>query len=136
GGLEQTKEEHRQARGVQVVEHLIQDVRYGARSLLKTPGFTMVAALTLALGLGANTAMFSVVYGVLLRPLPYADPASLIVLNETTPKVGTVSVSYPNFADWRAQSRAFTAMAIVADLAANLGGVSQPESVEIEAVSS
>jgi len=136
GGLEQTKEAHRQARGIDVAEHVIQDVRYGARSLLKTPGFTMVAALTLALGLGANTAMFSVVYGVLLRPLPYADPASLIVLNETTPKVGTVSVSYPNFADWRAQSRAFTAMAIVADLAANLGGVSQPESVEIEAVSS
>ena len=65
-----------------------------------------VALLTLALGIGANTAIFSVVYGVLLRPLPYHDPSRVIVLNETTPKVGTVSVSYPNFLDWRAQSHA------------------------------
>jgi putative ABC transport system permease protein len=114
----------------------MQDVRYGVRSLRKTPGFTLVAALTLALGLGANTAMFSVVYGVLLRPLPYDDPASLVVLQETTPKVGSVAVSYPNFQDWRAQSHAFSGLAIVADLAANLGGVSQPENVEINAVSS
>jgi predicted permease len=136
GGLEQTREAHRQARGIDMVEHLMQDVRFGVRSLLKSPGFTIIAALTLALGLGANTAMFSVVYGVLLRPLPYEDAASLIVLHETTPKVGSVSVAYPNFEDWRTQSRAFSSMAIVADSAANLGGVSQPENVEIEAVSS
>ena len=136
GGLEQTKEAHRQARGIQILEYLMQDVRYGARSLLAAPGFTFMAALTLALGLGANTAMFSVVYGVLLRPPPYQDSASVMVLHETTPKVGSVSVSYPNFEDWRAQSRTFSGMAIVADLAANVGGVAQPEYLEVNAVSS
>src|ERR1700735_5367384 len=96
---------------------LIQDIRYGLRMLRKSPGFTVVALLTLALGIGANTAIFSVVYGVLLRPLPYQDPSRLIVLNETTPKVGTVSVSYANFLDWRAQSHMFSKMAAVASVA-------------------
>jgi len=135
GGLEQMKEECRQARGVTIVEHLVQDVRYGLRSLRKTPGFTIVAVLTLGLGIGANTAMFSVVYGVLLRPLPYADASSLVVMRETTPKVGAVSVSYPDFLDWRAGSRAFSAMANVSSLDVNLGAVSQPETIRADAVS-
>ena len=108
GGIDQVKEECRDARGVRFVETLFQDLRYALRTLRKSPGFTAVALFTLALGIGANTAIFSVVYGVLLRPLPFRDPSRLIVLNETTPKVGYVSVSYPNFLDWRAQSRAFS----------------------------
>ncbi len=136
GGLDQVKEECRNVRGVTLVEHLIQDVRYGVRSLFKAPAFTVVSVLTLALGLGANTAIFSVVYGVLLRPLPFADPSKLVVLHETTPQVGTVSVSIPNFLDWRADSRTFAAMSVVVDLDVDLAGVSQPENISAQAVSS
>jgi putative ABC transport system permease protein len=141
GGLDQVKEECREARGVHMMENLFQDVRYGLRMLRKSPGFTVVALLTLALGIGANTAIFSVVYGVLLRPLPYQNPAGLIVLNETTPKVGTVSVSYPNFMDWRVQSHMFSKLAAVESVAFNLAGVDpagadQPENISGAAVSS
>jgi putative ABC transport system permease protein len=140
GGLDQVKEECREARGVHLLETLLQDMRYGLRMLRKSPGFTVVALLTLALGIGANTAIFSVVYGVLLRPLPYQDPSRLIVLHETTPRVGTVSVSYANFLDWRAQSRAFSKMAAVSSVAFNLAGLGsgldQPENISGAAVSS
>jgi predicted permease len=141
GGLDQVKEECREARGVQILETLFQDVRYALRMLRKSPGFTAIALLTLALGIGANTAIFSVVYGVLLRPLPYQDPSRLIVLRETTPKVGTVGVSYANFQDWRAQSRAFSKLAAVESVAFNLAGVDpagadQPENISGAVVSS
>ena len=99
GGVEQTKEKYRERRGLPLLETLWQDIRYGQRMLRKSPGFTAVAILTLALGIGANTAIFSFVYGVLLAQLPYHDAYRLVVLNETTPRVGNVSVSYPNFLD-------------------------------------
>ena len=141
GGLDQVKEECREARGVYMMETLFQDIRYGLRMLRKSPAFTAVALLTLALGIGANTAIFSVVYGVLLRPLPYHDPAGLIVLHETTPKVGIVSVSYPNFLDWRAQSHMFSKLAAVETVEFNLAGVDpagadQPENISGAVVSS
>ncbi|HXT73904.1 MAG TPA: ABC transporter permease, partial [Candidatus Angelobacter sp.] len=117
------------------LEHLGQDLRFAFRMFAKNPGFTAVAILTLALGIGANTAIFSVVYGVLLQPLPYKDASRLVVLNETTPKVGTVSVSYPNFLDWRQQCHAFSPMAAVHDVGFNLAGVNQPENISGEAVS-
>jgi len=135
GGFDQVKEECRDARGVQLMETFIQDVRYALRTLAKSPGFTAVALLTLALGIGANTAIFSVVYGVMLAPLPYQDSGRLMVLNETTPKVGSVSISYPNFLDWRAQSHSFSEMAVVAQTSWNMAGGSQPENVNGEAVS-
>src|SRR5580693_2983375 len=135
GGLDQLKEECREARGVQLMETLFQDLRYALRTLRKSTTFTCVALLTLALGIGANTAIFSVVYAVLLRPLPYHDPSSVIVLNETTPKVGTVSVSYPNFLDWRAQSHGFSEMTAVCGVGFNLAGISQPENISGKAVS-
>jgi len=135
GGTDQIKEECRDARGIGFVETTMQDLRYGLRTLRKSPGFTSVALFTLALGIGANTAIFSVVYGVLLRPLPFTDPARIVVLNETTPRVGLVSVSYPNFLDWRAQSRTFSAMAGVNTVSFNLAGISRPENIRGEAVS-
>lgn len=135
GAIERVKEEGREARGVRLIESAIQDLRYGVRMLRKSPGFTAIAVLTLAIGVGANTAVFSVVYGVLLEPLPYQDSSRLVLLNETTPKVGDVSVSYPNFLDWRSQSRNFSQMAAVHGVGFNLSGVNQPESIDGEAVS-
>jgi putative ABC transport system permease protein len=117
------------------LEQLLQDLRYGLRMLWKSPGFTLVAVLTLALGIGANTAIFSVVYAVLLRPLPYHDASRLILMNETTPRVGTVSVSYLNFLDWRKQSTAFAQMATVHQVGFNLTGVARPEVIRGLAVS-
>ena len=136
GGLDQIKEECQDAWGTRLFETLLQDLRYGSRVLCKSPGFTIIALLTLALGIGANTAIFSILYGILLRPLPYQDAARLIMLRETTPRVaGTVSVSYPDFLDWRAQNTAFSEMAAVNSVGFNLSGIDQPENVSGQAVS-
>ncbi len=135
GGLEQMKEECRDVRGVALFETLAQDLRYGWRTLLKSPGFTAAALFTLALGIGANTAIFSVVYAVLLQPLPFRDPARLVLMHETTPRVGDVSVSYPNFQDWRAQSHTFSEMSAVTNVGFNMTGATQPEEVRGLAVS-
>ncbi len=134
GGNEQVKEECRRARGVQPFENFLQDVRYGARVLRKAPGFTITALLTLALGIGANTALFSAVYGVLLRPLPFSDASRLVVMNETTPRVGRVAVSFPNFLDWRAQARSFSAIAAATGVGFDLTGVDRPRSISGQAV--
>jgi putative ABC transport system permease protein len=92
-----------------------QDLRYGIRMLVKSPGFTAVAVLTLALGIGANTAIFSVVNGVLLRPLPFKDSARLVSLRETIGKDRVNPVAYPNYLDWRASSQSFEEMAAFTD---------------------
>ncbi|MGE5647459.1 MAG: ABC transporter permease [Acidobacteriota bacterium] len=89
----------------------MQDLRYGLRMLARTPGFTAVAIIALALGIGANTAIFSVVNAVLLRPLPYHEPDRLVQLRESSPDFSNMSVAVPNFKDWRDQSRSFSAMA-------------------------
>ena len=135
GGLDQVKEECQEASGVHIAETLLQDIRYGLRTLRRSPGFAFAALITLACGIGANTTIFSLLYGVLLRPLPYTDAARLVVLNETTPRVGLVSVSYPNFLDWRAQSHTFSSLSAVTQVGFNLSGVSQPESITGDAVS-
>jgi len=137
GAVEAIKEDYRAERGLLFIESLLQDLRYGLRALRKSPGFTAIAVLTLALGMGANTAIFSFVYGVLLAPLPYHDASRLVVLNETTPRVGNVSVSYLNFLDWRAQSSSFSQMAYVEKMGFNLAGagVSQPENISGDSVS-
>ena len=95
------------------METLFQDLKYGARMLLRQPGFTVIAVIALALGIGANTAIFSVVNAVLLKPLPFADADKLVIVYETALRRGSLrsNASYPNFADWRAQNQVFERMA-------------------------
>jgi putative ABC transport system permease protein len=135
GNVTHVKEETRDVWRLLWLEQLLEDIGFGLRLLRKNPGFTAVAILTLALGIGANAAVFSVVYAVLLRPLPYKAPSGLIVLHETTPRVGDVSVSYQNFFDWRAASHTFVQMAAVQSVGFNLAGITQPETINGDAVS-
>jgi len=90
---------------------MLNDLRYALRTLAASRGFTIAAVLTLALGIGANTAIFTAVYGVLLKPLPYGDPNSLVRISETR-RGGSWNVSYPNYLDWRARNHVFESMAI------------------------
>ncbi len=129
GGVEQVKEECRDAWGVRFVETLFQDIRFGLRMMAKNPGFTTVAVLTLALGIGANTAIFSVVNTVFLRPLPYPDAGRLVVINESSKSTPECPVSYPNFLDWQAQNQVFEHMAVFQGEALTLVGVKVPESM-------
>jgi hypothetical protein len=80
---------------------MMQDLRYGARMLVKNPGFSAVIVLTLALGIGANAALFSIVNGVLLNPLPYPQPEQLVSLHQSKPNFPTGAISYPNLLDWQ-----------------------------------
>jgi MacB-like periplasmic core domain len=130
GGMERTKEECREARGLTLLEHLTQDVRFALRMLRKSPGFAIAAILTLALGIGANTAIFSFIDGILLRSLPVKDPQQLVVLRwsaHTSPKLkghsdygdcrnlpGDCSFSLPFFKNLRDHINAFSGMAAFA----------------------
>ena len=101
------------------MKNLVNDIRYGFRQLLKQPGYTLLAIATLALGIGANTAIFTAINAVLFKPLPIADEARVVVLQQFRPDHNEVKqdpnygVSYLNFSDWRARSQSFSAMAIV-----------------------
>ena len=122
------------------VENMIEDIRYGLRALRKSPGFTAVAVLTLALGIGANTAIFSVVNAVMFQPLPFRDPGRLMVVWHTPPQksfpgVTKFVVSPANYLDWRDQNHVFEQMSALGFRKFNLTGMGQPESVEGRAVS-
>lgn len=106
-----------------------QDIKYGARMLLKNPGVTIIVIIALALGIGANSAIFSVVNAVLLRPLPYEESDRLVFLNEKSSKLDEMSISYPNFTDWRNQNQTFEKMGVYNRASYNLTGSGEAERI-------
>src|SRR3712207_635913 len=111
------------------METFLRDVRYAGRMLRRSRAFTAAAVLTLALGIGANTAIFSVVNAVLLRPLPYPDSDRLVIMWEKTPEMET-SVSYPNFKDWAAEQQVFAQLGATRLQSFNLTGAGEPERLQ------
>jgi len=109
------------------METLLQDLRYGLRMLAKSPGFTAIAVLTLALGIGTNTALFSVVNGVLLNPLAYPQSGQLVALYGKTPGFDQASINYPNFLDWQRDTQTFSSMAIYRNQDYNFTGTGETE---------
>jgi len=122
--------------GTRLFEEFLQDLRYAARMLRKNPAFTLIAVLTLALGIGANTALFSVVNGVLLNPLPYPHPEQLVTIHESKPNFDRGSISYPNFRDWQKNNRTFASMAIARGYGYSLTGLGDAEQVRARFISS
>jgi len=115
---------------------LLQDLIYGLRWLRKNPGFTVLSVLMLAVGIGVNTAMFSVINAVLLRPLPYPEPDRIVFMNESGPEIKNRMVSYPNFVDWRARNQVFESISTIRGWSANITGTDKPESVDSRMVAS
>ncbi len=137
GGLEQVKEEVRDSRGVTFIETTLQDLRYGLRQLRRNPGFSVVAVLTLALGIGANTAVFSLVDSILLRPLPYRNAEQLVVVSESVPQLGgdaEIGVAAGEYLDYRDRNRAFALTAAYEAAGFNLTGEGTPLRVNAAAV--
>src|SRR5215510_6037084 len=132
GGVERVKEESRDVRGIRLLEEVWQDLRYCARMLMKQPGFTSFAALTLALGIGANTAIFSIVNAVLLHPLPFAEPERLMWFGGWVGADKEQGVTPADFLDYREQSRSFTQIAasVFDGILMNLSGGGEPERIK------
>ncbi len=132
GGIDRVKEECRDARGVQLMETLLQDIRYGSRMLRQKPTFTLVAVLTLALGVGANTAIFSIVNAVLLRSLPYRDPDRLVRIIVNKPGLGLrdIPFSVPELEDIRNRAGVFEDVSAIGGGSVNLTGANRPERLE------
>lgn len=129
GGVEAIKQECRESRRIHFFEVLFQDLSYGARMLKQNPGFSLVAILTLALGIGANTAIFSVVNGVLLNPLPYPHPEQLVMVHKSGANFKYGAVSYPNFRDWQKDNHVFSGLAAVRSWDFSLTGMGDAEHV-------
>ena len=129
GGMEGVKEECRESRRVHSLEVLMQDLSYGLRMLRRNPGFSLVAILTLALGIGANTAIFSVVNGVLLNPLPYPHPEQLVTVHQRRANFKYGAVSYPNFRDWQKENHVFSGLAAARSWNFSLTGMGNAEQV-------
>ena len=136
GGREQVKESVRDVRIGHQIETLLQDLRYGLRVLRRNPGFTAISILTLALGIGANAAIFSVVYGVLLQPLPYPEENRLVILTQAYPQKGLNSwgLSQANFALYRDHNKVFETIAAYSSTGFNLTGGDNPERLQGSAV--
>jgi putative ABC transport system permease protein len=136
GGIEPTRERYRDRSGLPLVETFAQDVRFALRLMRRTPGFTAVALLTLALGIGGNTVMFSVANSVLLRPLPYRDPDRLLHVQTVTTAGGTWATSPPDFYEYRAHTRTFEHLAAFYTVPINLTGGQDPEHLQVLVVTS
>src|SRR5271156_4139412 len=134
GGYQRFRQECREAMGGHLLETVVQDVLVGLRMLRKSPGFTAVAVLTLALGIGGNTAIFSIVNDVLLIPRPFPQPDRLVALHESKPNFEQGSISYPNFLDWQKDNRVFSGMAVARRYAFNLTGRGDAARVDAEFV--
>src|SRR6266567_6318012 len=135
GNMELVKETTRDAWGWGFFDRLMQDLQFGVRMITKSPGFAVAAILTLALGIGANTALFSVVNGVLLNPLPYPEPEQLVTLHESKPNFEAGSISFLNFRDWRKENTTFSMMGISRGYSFSLTGAGEPEQVPAQLVS-
>jgi putative ABC transport system permease protein len=135
GGVEQVKEQVREERLGNWLQSGLSDCRYGLRQLRKSPGATAVMVFTLALGIGATTAIFSVAYGVLLRPLPYTDSGRIMAIFEVNSKGGWSRLADPNFDDFRDQNHSFQEMAKYTDYVVSVAGASQPTRTRVAYVS-
>ncbi|MBO0800697.1 MAG: ABC transporter permease, partial [Blastocatellia bacterium] len=135
GSVAIAREDSREVWGMRLLEILWQDLRFGARMLMKHPGFTLIAILTLALGIGANTAIFSVVYGVLLKPLPFSDPDRIVTVALSFPLRDIEMLRVADYLEWRGQNRSFTQLAGYNMGEANLSGSGQAERLMLGRVS-
>src|ERR1051326_2590336 len=114
---------------------MLQDLRYALRMLAKSPAFSIIAIVTLTLGIGANTAIFSVVNAVLISPLPYHHPDQLVSLFQKIPNFDNASISYPNFVDWRRMNTTFSGMAAYRSVGFTLTATGEPERLHGEMIS-
>jgi predicted permease len=135
GNVELVKEVTRDVWEWGSLERLMLDLRFGVRMMAKAPGFAVVAILTLALGIGANTALFSVVNSVLLNPLPYPEPEKLVTLHESKPNFEAGSISFPNFRDWRKENTSFSMMGISRGYSFSLTDAGEAEQVRAQFIS-
>src|ERR1700675_813815 len=129
GGVEQGKEECRDAYRANYLENLVKDVRYGLRMLQKSPSFTFFAVAVLALGIAANSAIFSIADNILVRPLPYRDPNRMVMVWEDSSAYGFPrdTPAPGNFADWKSRNQVFEDMAAISGASLNLTGSGNPE---------
>ena len=135
GSVVRAVEECRDVRGISSIEILAKDLRFGLRMLWKSQGFTLIALLTLALGIGANTVIFSIVNAVLLRPLPFPEPDRLVAIYTYLASDGNESFSYPDFLDWQRENRSFDYLATYRPTDFTLTGAGVPEHIQGERIS-